>query len=333
MIGRSSPSRPSRLDRQAYKWVMRMLDDPAANAAGLERWLSKDPERREVYKRVAIEVGYASDAAAEMPLLRAAALRDAPRSKRKQPSFWIATGLTAAIAVIALLGWRIMTDAQHANTRPAAVATLATQDGSKTFRLADGSMITLYGSSDVRVRYSSIERAIDLESGLARFAVAHDPARPFNVYVKGGKVTAVGTEFEIDTRSGVLVQLFKGRVVVTLPQQRAGMVGRQVTLDPGQRIAFAEEEKVSMSTQPGQHATSAAPVRSYDDVTVGDIVAEVNARSKTKIVIADASIEREKIFAELNVSDPEAVARKLAIILDLSLEHLGADELRLARKH
>jgi len=84
----SSPlcfNRSSRIERQAYKWVMKMFDDPGHHAPALARWLDKDPEHRVVYKRVAIEVGYASDAAAQLPSLRAdarMAVRTPPPSRR-----------------------------------------------------------------------------------------------------------------------------------------------------------------------------------------------------------------------------------------------------------
>ena len=77
-------SRPRRIKRQAYKWVMLMLDDPHGHMESLNRWMAKSPEHRATYKRVVTEVGVASDAAA-MLQLRAEAETEQPAATWGSP--------------------------------------------------------------------------------------------------------------------------------------------------------------------------------------------------------------------------------------------------------
>ena len=200
----SSPlcfNRSSRIERQAYKWVMKMFDDPGHHAPALAKWLDKDPEHRVVYKRVAIEVGYASDAAAQLPSLRADARMAATHASATPPGRRLLTAgvVAAAILMLLLLGWQASRSAifQPASDKPM-IQTAGISGGTKSLTLTDGSQIVLLGATSLRVRYGPAERAIDLQNGRARFTVAHDVARPFVVHVRGGTVTAVGTIFEVD---------------------------------------------------------------------------------------------------------------------------------------
>lgn len=336
MNGRSSIARPTRIERQAYKWVMKMLDDPTRHAAALERWLTKNPEHRAVYKRVAVEVGYASDAAVQLPSLRIAATEAARRPNWSRPRYLIlSAGLTAAAAVLVILGWRATsTELKPTSASPMVAERLITHGTDKTVRLADGSEVTLFGASAATVRYSDDERAIDLNSGRARFAVEHDAARPFVVYVRGGKVTAVGTLFEVDAGPRVLVRLVSGRVIVTVPNNEGSVTKRDVVLTSGQRVSF-EPSPASGPPKPMaiQAPTRDRDIKSFDDVPVSEVVEQVNSRSPVKIVLMDSTIGQEKIFAELDVGNVDGVARKLATILGLTIDRSTSGELRLTRDH
>lgn len=236
MIGWASRVRQRWVERQAYRWVMHMLDDPTSYAAGLERWLSKAPDHRVVYKRVAIEVGYASDAARQIPGLRVAAVAERSRTFRSASrNVLLPVGLTAALVILSLVGWHALSSNwSSVPDRNETRQTFAIGQGRRAIRLDDGSVVTLSGVSAVVVRYAASERAVDLGRGHARFSVQHDPSRPFVVYVGGGKVTAVGTEFEVEAGERIIVKLLSGRVIVTQPPLRPSSPPGQVILTTGQ---------------------------------------------------------------------------------------------------
>lgn len=85
----------------------------------------------------------------------------------------------------------------------------------RSLTLADGSTIDLNAQSRVRVHFTATERSIDLLEGQVLFHVTHDTARPFIVHSGAASVRAVGTQFDVDRRSGeTIVTVVEGRVAV-----------------------------------------------------------------------------------------------------------------------
>ena len=335
MIGRSPfPSRASRIERQAYRWVMKMLDDPTRHAEALESWLAKDPEHRIVYKRVAAEVGYASDAAVRLPTLRTAAVVPvARRSGWRRGGFIMSAGVAAAAGLAGLIVWK--TDASRdADAPPPKMESivLAAGPASRTFNLADGSTVLMTAGSQADVRFSPGERAIDLRQGRARFDVHHDAARPFTVYVRGGKVTAVGTVFEVDAGEIVQVRLLRGRVIVTPAAGTATQQPRQIMLAPGQQTRFdAAPTAEKPARRPDRAHPPARTTRLFDDTPLTEVADAINRHATTATLGIDPAIASEKIFAEMDIGDVESVARKLATMLDLEIDRSHPGKLLLRR--
>ncbi len=87
----------------------------------------------------------------------------------------------------------------------------------RTVQLQDGSVVHMNADTRVSVRYSRVQRLIELEHGQAMFNVAHQSARPFIVRAGGAEVVAIGTQFDVVKRSArdlVTVTVVEGRVAV-----------------------------------------------------------------------------------------------------------------------
>lgn len=317
--------RPSRIERQAYKWLLKMLEDPGRHALALERWLAKDPERRAVYMRVAVEVGRASDSAVRIPALRTVVSPEPKRVPWGPKGRMIAAGGLIAVGAAAygILGtpsliWQDFNPIQHGVTE---ARTYAAAKSDRIVTLEDGSKVTLFADSGMATHFTNGERSVDLLRGEARFAVSHNPARPFVVYAGGGKVTATGTLFEVAIVHGVNVRLLSGSVEVSLPRTAKERVKKVVHLSPGEQVSYS----VPSVAEPQPTAQIPAPsttraVESFDDVPAAQIVEKVNQRSAIKIVFADAALERREVFADLNITDADAVAQKLAALLGLIVD-------------
>ena len=324
--------RPTRIERQAYKWVLKMLDDPGRHAAALERWLSKDDEHRVVYKRVAIEVGRASDAAATSPALRASS------RPLEQTSAWRTKGRTVAIgglvavslAVASVFGLlRTSVDNGGAGIfRPAPGHAYAAGASDQSVRLEDASVVTLFAHSRLETSFSNSERSVRLLNGRARFAVAHNTARPFVVYAAGGKVTATGTLFEVAIDGGVKVRLISGSIEVSYPRAVRDTPQKVARLQPGEEASYpAPGASPTALATPASSTSSTRATESFDDVPAAEIVARVNRSSAVKIDFADPAVSTRKIVADLDISDADAVAQKLAILLGLVIDRSHAGRL------
>lgn len=334
MIDLSYFSKKRRIDRQAHKWVMRMLDDPQHHTEKLQRWMAISPDHQAAYKRVVTEVGYASDAATLMPSLRVSAGSASSQWNWQRPTYFAAAAAVAG-GVLVAVGWHFYSPSTTILPgMPSQVQRVAIADGEKEITLADGSTVLMRGATTLNVRFGSTERAIDLLSGRARFNVKHDRARPFVVYAKGGSVTAVGTIFEVSVVRDVRVHLIEGHVRIAMPPGKDEPKGRQVLLSPGEKAVFSQEQ--APAPQPSvSERQSAAPrnLNTFDDVPVLVIVAEVNRRSATKIELVDETAGQQRIFAELNLDDADAVARKIATGLGLAIDRSTPGLIRLLKSH
>ena len=81
--------------------------------------------------------------------------------------------------------------------------------------LSDGSRVDLDALSNMRVKFTSNERTVELLSGQALFRVTKDTKRPFIVHADSARVRAVGTEFDVNrTPLGTVLTVLEGGVAV-----------------------------------------------------------------------------------------------------------------------
>lgn len=86
----------------------------------------------------------------------------------------------------------------------------------KQVHLADGSEITVGGSTKLTVELSAHVRSVELVRGEAWFRVAHDAEWPFVVHAGDGAIKAVGTAFLVTRDSDrVVVTVTEGTVAVS----------------------------------------------------------------------------------------------------------------------
>lgn len=311
------------IERQVYKWLMKMLDDPGRYEGPLERWLSKDPERRAIYWRVSSDVGRASDKATELPSLRVAANQEEPGRiwSTGRRALLPAAALAVAAAVIFLVGTNQSWRQTPAPDGDQVVRMLEADADDRSFELPDGSTVLLYRGASARVRFVAQERAIDLVNGRARFTVQPDATRPFVVHAAGGTVTATGTVFEVSIDNGVHVRLVTGVVEVKLPSRKAAEPGEVVPLGPGEQISYETDPQAqAQPPAPTQPIRPERQIESFDDVEVAHVVGRANAISDLQIEFADPAFGRRRIFGDLDIADANALAQKLATFLGLVVD-------------
>ncbi|MEO8448903.1 MAG: FecR domain-containing protein [Gemmatimonadota bacterium] len=131
-------------------------------------------------------------------------------SARGLAGWWAA----AAVAIVAISGgwfaWR-----QAGLFSPFSAAELSTgEKETVTVTLSDGSFVRLGPKSRLVLMPRRGSRDVLLE-GLAYFAVAKDPSRPFHVRTRAGDATALGTRFEVRVEQDDLrLAVVEGRVAL-----------------------------------------------------------------------------------------------------------------------
>lgn len=324
------------LREEAADWFVRMREpESAEDRVAFERWLAEDPLHRDAYNRIgevfSLGKGLGKTGPEQTP--------DGIPPVRRRRGRIAAGGLTLA----ALLGVGVWTGQQHlmpppqvAQAGPATQATeslaLATPVGAiRSWRLPDGSHVTLDTGSALQLAFTANARTLRLLRGRARFDVAHE-ARPFQVMAGAGTVTAHGTLFDVSIRSDerVSVRLLRGAIDVALAP-RAGTSASPVPVErlhPGEQVIFDKQAlAVPMAAAAPPDGRWPEATLDCDRTTLASIVHEANRYSATQIEIGDPALSDLRVSGSFRIDDPDALARHLAALFDLKVEPAGGTRL------
>lgn len=205
--------------REATMWVVRLTsgDVTAEDQREFRRWRDSDrshaaalAEARELW----LALG---------PMLEAGEQKAADSGRHQRQRF----GAIAAALILASIGGIAAHD-RYGHDYTTGSGEL------RTIALADGTRVTLAGSSAIDVAYDSNGRGVKLVRGEAFFNVVHETSRPFIVKAGPGRVEDVGTAFSVRRESGgAAVEVARGVVKVA-----SGASVRQVVLGVNQAVDF-----------------------------------------------------------------------------------------------
>jgi transmembrane sensor len=168
--------------------------------------------------------------------------------KRNRPAFIRSLSIAASLLAILGLGWWISSTDNKLlkptkQSGPTTAYTLVKINYGKedmVLNIADGSVIYLKPGGEIRYleQLSKQRRDFNLK-GAARFKVAADKARPFNVYAGGTVTTALGTDFTISSdedQDNIIVLLYSGKIVVGPDSSMNTKSMKKTYLLPGNKL-------------------------------------------------------------------------------------------------
>jgi transmembrane sensor len=320
---------PARVLGEAEAWFARRLSGEDADQAGFERWLSASPvhaaawERTcAVWERVGEMAGqgglddFADEALAPRGM-RATARRGAVRTARghrrrglrRLAAAALAVGLVLAIVVTGVGSYRPQTYVADA--------------GGGEVRLPDGTRVRLDVGARLETDLGWWHRNVRLLQGRAVFDVVHDAWRPFVVDAGAGRITVLGTRFQVDREHGRLaVTLVRGAVRIDAPEDRL-------------RVRLRPDEQASWSASTGrwtQSKVDAQAVTSWTEgflifhaTPLGQAVAEINRYSQRKMRLADPSLGKLELSGSFRQGDASGVADVLPYVLPVQVRTEGSD--------
>ncbi len=311
MSARPSAPRGMTPEEAAVDWFLRVSDGPLspADAEAFAVWLEAGAENRDAY--AAVEALWtASGELEDYPRFdekRRWAIRSADLARRTRRAMVIAV----AVAVVGAGGLGLFMDT---GSRPLATQSFRTAIGQQaTVSLPDGSVVTLNTDTVVRTRADHERRLVYLDKGQAYFKVAKDPRHPFVVTAAGRTVTALGTAFDLRVDGDALkVVLVEGKVRVEgiepppAPPRPTPVAGAQPAAPPpvtqstdlsagSQLVALDDADWRLTRTDVARETSWLRGQLVFDDVALGDVVAELNRYSKRKIVIAEPGLEEVRL--------------------------------------
>jgi transmembrane sensor len=199
--------------------------------------------------------------------------------------------------------------------------------------LEDGSTIQLNTDTEVRVRYSSRYRHVDLTHGEALFQVAKNKEKPFDVEAGNTTVRAVGTAFsvrlhEAGANERVDVVVSEGRIAINPPSAQTYAAGSVAAVRNG-RVAAT---KVDMEDITSKLAWTTGRLM-FQGEKLSDVVSEINRYNVRKLQITDPDIAELRIGGTFQATDPDGFARALSatfgIKSQLESKSFGGDVIRL----
>lgn len=341
---------PQRTDavEEACGWLAK-LDRGLVNdeAAALRAWLAADAG----HVNVLLEVAEKWD---RMDCLsRLSDLFPQPRNQWiMQPRY-----IAAIVAVILLAGmtsfwWNLGADIfRTLSDNESSPASLSTQAEDRIFEtgigkfstayLSDGSQLVLNTQTKVHVTFTDRERHIELLRGEINIKVAHDKARPLDVYAGDKIVRAVGTAFNVELKPGRQIEL-----IVTEGTVRVGTIRSKTpeaapselstysrdftaTVDAGEQVILGSgDEKVShiksdeinarLSWRTGNLVFHGEPLK--------DAVEEINKYTPIKVVIEQESLKERRISGLFKSGDLEGLLASLQANFNISHRYINPEE-------
>jgi transmembrane sensor len=177
--------------------------------------------------------------------------------------------------------------------------------------LSDGSTIALNTNSEVRVRYSSRYRHVDLTRGEALFTVAKNKEKPFDVEAGSTTVRAVGTAFsvrlhEAGANERVDVVVSEGRVAINPPSTPTYPAGSVAAVRNGRVAATlidVEDINSKLAWTSGRLM--------FQGEKLSDVVDEINRYNLRQLQVTDPDIAGLRIGGTFQATDPDGFARAL----------------------
>jgi transmembrane sensor len=307
----------SAIDNQALGWLRiqseRELD--ADERTVLDAWLEEDTRHKGAYIRAMVINNAISQAVAHQSLYpgedRYDLRSDATEARGANRRAFLKYGALAAGIGVLCVGMSLgLPDRQM---------TLSTSKGEfRRVALADTSIASINGSSELEVKLSNRQRQIVLVKGEAWFEVAKDKTKPFVVDAGDIHVRAVGTAFGVRRfKDGAEVLVTEGTVEVWTGKSKAFLSAGQHSFVP------YKTAQITASKQPQEVQRKLAWKDGkliFTRQTLGEAVADFNRYSARKIIISDPALENKRIFGQYQIDAAEQFARDIGAYLNVPIE-------------
>jgi len=218
--------------------------------------------------------------------------------------------------------------------------------------LADGSTVELNARSRLCVHFSQEKRMVELLDGQALFRVKQEAARPFVVTSNGTQVRVIGTQFDVNRKSGgTVVTVLEGRVAVTPPRVDAQRVAPSggVESDNSAPLAERPSARAPILLRAGEQLTVSPRVivlptpanidaaiawtqrkLVFNETPLQDAINEFNRYNSKQIIIDDPEFAAYHIRGSFESDDPSRLIQFLQERFGADVTDSGA-EVRISR--
>lgn len=304
----------SNIEEAAARWLIRREEPQWDEDCEVEfqAWLQESMAHKAAFWR--LEHGWReADRIGALGLAGDAPAHDANVLPRRKLLAWAASIALVVGTGVGLLAWQEF-DRRGAASGPAQVAEYATAVGKQeAVSLADGSTVELNTATKLRAAITPARREVWLEDGEAFFDVAPDKERPFVVHAGERTITVLGTKFSVRRQGGDLkVSVLEGRVEIG--DNAARPLGAAAVITAGDQ-AISHDNSTLFIREAQDRVAGALAWRegmlSFDDVPLGEAVAEFNRYNEHRVVIEDSQLAAMRIGGRFQATNVAAFVRLL----------------------
>ncbi len=331
------------IDSEAADWLAK-LDGGTLSSAdrrALKKWLSSDPRHAVALKGLAAIWG-------DMDIL----LNDYPDLKdintvKMFPFFtaykWVLP--TLSVCFIAMFVWMMVVPVNQSVKAERSFYT--TNIGKqKIEHFSDGSTAHLNTGSIVETEFTDSERIVRLIRGEALFEVAHNPARPFIVYVGNQKIRAIGTAFVVRLSSeNILVTVTDGKVQLSkrvkddtvisdasdlTQEQEVVVISKGEAVEVNDNTVKAKSEDVE-SEEMNRRLSWLKGNLVFKNERLEQVIKEISRYVPVRIVIDDPELRDIKISGRFEIGDTDALLEAIEVSLNLNASKVDEKVIHLSR--
>lgn len=302
---------------EAAEWFAILRDGQASNEhkSDWRKWLDAKPENKTAWLYVEkISEGFQPLQQTPDPHNTADNLYNANQRLRQRRR--LLSGM-ASIAVIGFVGHFSWNRKWFPDSVMALAADYRTGVGQQTdITLPDGTQIWLNTASAINVDYTVQQRRIELLHGEIFIETAKDVGRSFVVDTSQGRLTALGTQFNVmSQQQDIELAVYEGSVSVHTNNDH------YVELQAGETSRFNQNQ-----IMPKQNAITARQawrdgLLVAEDMTLQELIAELNRYQYGYINIAD-EVAQLKVYGSFPLADTDRVLTMLTTVLPIQVRQV-----------
>jgi len=189
-----------------------------------------------------------------------------------------------------------------------------------TVALRDGSVMRLAPRSHARIRVQEGEREVHL-TGRAFFSVAKRNGLPFRVKTRGGEVTVLGTQFDLDANNeDVRLVVVEGKVVL------AATRGGEAELVRGEEVRVVEGQLLPTVQLAEARATTRWVGRflAFQGAPLSEVAREIEQAYGVTVTIADTTLSPQTVTNWFSDRPLEEVVRVVCAVVAAECEVQGS---------
>ena len=302
---------------EAAEWYAILRDGQASDEhkSSWRKWLDAKPENKKAWGFVE-KISHNFEALQQTPDPHATADNLYSANQRLRQRRRLLSGMMS-IAVIGFLGQLSWNKKWLPNSVMALATDYHTGVGQqRNITLADGSQIWLNTATAINVDFSEQQRRIQLLHGEIYIETAKDLNRSFIVDTTHGRLTALGTQFNVlNHQKDIELAVYQGAVSVQTNNDQ------QAKLQQGETTRFSTHQ-----IQPKQPVITARQAWRQgllvaEDMTLKELIAELNRYQHRYINISD-EVAQLKVYGSFPLSDTDRVLVMLTRVLPIQVRQV-----------